>query len=458
MPTILQTYEQQHPASARLNAEARGVFPDGATHDNRFYGPFPIYVDRAQGSRKWDVDGREYIDLVMGHGALILGHSRPEVVTAVQQQAAKGTHYGAGSELEVRWGQLVQRLIPSAERVRFTSSGTEATLMAMRLARAYSGKDKILKFEQHFHGWHDYATIGAFASAGAQSAAGIPQAALGTVRVIPSNDAALVDHILATDPDIGGIILEPTGASMGVTPVYPEFLAELRALATKYDVPLIFDEVVTGFRTSPGGAQARFGITPDLTTLAKILAGGLPGGAVVGRADIMGMIEHRDGDWNANRRVAHPGTFNANPLSAAAGVAALSLIATGEENRKAEAAAQGLRDGFNAVLERLGVAGCAYGVGPVLHFRLGKPCFAGPGEGPACDHQWCRLAASEIRPGLTAQLQEALKLAMLNHGVDLLGRTAIVSSAHNAADVEQTTAAFEAAVLDMVSDGLLERR
>ena len=136
MPTILDTYVQQHPGSARLSEEGRAVFPDGATHDNRAYGPFSIYVDHAQGSRKWDVDGNEYIDLVMGHGALLLGHARPEVVAAVQQQVAKGSHYGAGSELEIRWGQLVQRLIPSAERVRFTSSGTEATLMAMRLARA----------------------------------------------------------------------------------------------------------------------------------------------------------------------------------------------------------------------------------------------------------------------------------------------------------------------------------
>jgi glutamate-1-semialdehyde 2,1-aminomutase len=458
MPTIAETYERLHPASARLNQEARGVFPDGATHDNRFYGPFPIYVDHAAGGRKWDVDGHEYVDLVMGHGALLLGHGRPEVVAAVQAQMAKGTHYGAASELEVRWGQLVQRLIPSAQHIRFTSSGTEATLLAMRLARAYTGKDKILKFEQHFHGWHDYATIGAFASAGAQSASGIPAATLGTVRVVPANDAALIDHVLATDPDIAGIILEPTGASMGVTPVYPEFLAELRTLATKYHVPLIFDEVVTGFRTSPGGAQARFGVTPDLTTLAKILAGGLPGGAVAGRADIVGMIAHRDGDWNATRRVAHPGTFNANPLSAAAGVAALELIATGEENRKAEAVAQQLRDGFNAVLERVGVPGCAYGVGPVLHFRLGKPCFAGLGEGPACDHTWCRLAPAEIRPGLTAQLQEALKLGMLNHGVDLLGRTAIVSSAHTSSDIERTVAAFEATVQDMAAEGLVPRR
>jgi len=457
VPTIAETYRTLHPASERLNAEARGVFPDGVTHDNRFYGPFPIYVDHAQGSRKWDVDGREYVDLVMGHGALLLGHARPEVVTAVQEQAAKGSHYGAASELEVRWGQLVQRLIPAAERVRFTSSGTEATLMAMRLVRAYTGKDTIIKFEQHFHGWHDYASIGAFASAGAQSAAGIPAATAGTVRVLPANDPAVVEQVLATDATIAGMILEPTGASMGVAPVYPEFLRALRDLATRYDVPLIFDEVVTGFRTAPGGAQAKFGVTPDVTTLAKILAGGLPGGAVVGRADIMGMIEHRDGAWNASRRVAHPGTFNANPLSAAAGVAALTLVAAGEDNRRAEAVAQKLRDGFNGVLDRLGVPGCAYGVSAMLHFRLGAPCGA-LGEGPGCDRIWCHLGAAEVRAGLTATVQEALKLAMLNHGVDLLGRTAIVSSAHTDADIEFTTGAFEAAVLDLVSDGVLPRQ
>ncbi len=155
MTTIRETYRRLHPGSARLHEEAVRTFPSGVTHDIRHLTPFPLYVDHAQGSRKWDVDGNEVVDYVMGHGALFLGHAYPDITRAVQEQAAKGTHYGASHELELKWGALVKRLIPSAEAVRFTNSGTEATLMAIRLARSYTGRDRLLKFDHHFHGWHD---------------------------------------------------------------------------------------------------------------------------------------------------------------------------------------------------------------------------------------------------------------------------------------------------------------
>ena len=455
METIQERYTRLHPTSAKLFQQAAGVFPNGVTHDTRHYGPFTIYVDHAQGSKKWDVDGNQYVDYVMGHGALLLGHARPEVVAAVQAQMAKGTHYGANHELELQWAGLVRQLIPSAERVRFTSSGTEATLMSLRLARAYTRKTKIIKFDGHFHGWHDYVAVGAVASAGALSASGIPAAIADTMIVLPANDPGAVEQALANDKDVAGIILEPTGANMGTVPVYPSFLGELRELSRKYGVVLIFDEVVTGFRASPGGAQARYGVTPDVTTLAKILAGGLPGGAVAGRADILHMIEFGGDDWNASRRVPHPGTFNANPLSASAGVTGLTLVATGKENAKADAMAQRLRDGLNQVLDRLGVSGCANGVASMCHIRLGRECGAQDGT---CDRSICKLAPAEIRAGMTSALQDALKLGMLNHGVDLMSRNAIVSSAHTEHDINYTISAFAETVNEMLAEGLLSRR
>jgi len=453
--TIKERYIELHPKSASLFQQSAQVFPDGVTHDNRRYGPFTIYVERALGSRKWDVDGNEYVDYVMGHGALLLGHARPEIVAAVQAQVIKGTHYGANHVLELKWGELVQKLVPSAEKVRFTSSGTEATLMALRLARAYTLKSRVIKFQSHFHGWHDYAAIGAVSSSGALSAAGIPNAVAETMVVLPPNDAGAVEQVLKEYKDVAAIILEPTGASMGDAPILPSFLGELRELSRQYGVVLIFDEVVTGFRTSTGGAQARYGITPDVTTLAKILAGGLPGGAVVGKAEILDMIEHRDAQWDASRRVPHPGTFNANPLSASAGVAGLTLVAAGKDNEKADKMAVRLRKGMNEALNRQGIPGCVSGVASMCHIRLGRECGAALN---ASDHSICTLAAGETSAGVGTPAHAALKVGMLNHGVDLMGHKAIVSSAHTEADIDLTIAAFEETMKELIAEGALARR
>ena len=455
METIDERYQRLHPRSAELFARSQRMFPEGVTHDNRHYGPFTIYIDRALGSRKWDIDGNEYVDYVMGHGSLLLGHGRPEVVAAVQAQMAKGTHYGANHELELKWGELVRKLIPSAQKVRFTSSGTEATLMALRLARAYTRKSKVIKFESHFHGWHDYAAIGAVSSSGALSAAGIPRAVAETMIVLPPNDPGAVENVLREDSDVAAIILEPTGASMGDIPIVPSFLGHLREMSSRYGVVLIFDEVVTGFRTSMGGVQAKYNVTPDMTTLAKILAGGLPGGAVVGKAEILDMIEHRDAQWDASRRVPHPGTFNANPLSASAGVAGLTLVATRVENEKADAMAVPLRRGMNEVLTRRGIPGCVSGIASISHIHLGRECGFAPEAG---DHFLCKLSPGETRTGLGTPAHGVLKVGMLNHGVDLMGHKAIISSAHTEADIDQTIAAFDETLGEMLAEGVLTRR
>jgi len=448
--TILETYQHRHPGSARLYEEALRTFPSGVTHDIRYLAPFPIFVERAQGSHKWDVDGNEYIDFVMGHGALFLGHAHPEITRAVLEQAPKGTHYGASHVLELEWGKLVRRLIPSAEAVRFTSSGTEATLMATRLARAYTSRDKLLKLDFHFHGWHD-ALVGArFAESDTPRSAGVPAATLSNTLSVPQNDIRLVEERLARG-DVAAVILEPTGASWGTLPLKEGFLADLREVTRRHNSLLIFDEVVTGFRVALGGAQERYGVTPDITTLAKILAGGLPGGAVTGKADIVSMIEFRDNpEWNQERRVAHPGTFNANPLSAAAGVTMLSLIGDGRYHRHADGLMARLIPALNAVLQRRGVPGCAYGLASYFHLALGKDA-PRPQEG--IEWPW---QDGELPMRTSPPLVQALKRGMLNHGVDLMGGSGgFTSGVHTEADIDHTLEAFEATIAEMQTEGLL---
>ena len=314
-PAGRDPYSDGRPRSARLHAEALKVFPSGVTHDSRQLAPFPLYIVRAEGSRKWDVDGHEYLDFVMGHGALLLGHCRPEVVAAVQAQVGRGTHPGACTELELEWGKRVQAMVPCAERVRFTSSGTEATLMAMRLARAATGKERIAKFNGHFHGWHDYAQIGQAPPFDVPASAGIPKSVGETIVSLDPRDEECITRVLESASDIAALILEPSGASWGTVPLRAGFLQWVRDLTSRLGILLIFDEVITGFRYAPGGAQQHYGATPDLTVLAKILAGGLPGGAVVGRADVMEYLAFKAGDaqWNRYRRIAHPAPSTPTP-------------------------------------------------------------------------------------------------------------------------------------------------
>jgi glutamate-1-semialdehyde 2,1-aminomutase len=450
MTTIQETYRRLHPGSARLHEQAVRTFPSGVTHDIRHLTPFPLYVDHAQGSRKWDVDGSEIVDYVMGHGALFLGHAYPDITRVVQEQAAKGTHYGASHELELKWGALVKRLVPSAEAVRFTNSGTEATLMAIRLARSYTGRDKLLKFDHHFHGWHDSVVGTRYGESDTPRSAGVPDATLSNTISVPQNDIALVESKLAGG-DVAAVILAPTGAPWGALPLRDGFLADLREVTARHNTLLIFDEVVTGFRVSPGGAQARYGVTPDLTTMAKILAGGLPGGAVAGKADIVSLMEFRDDPaWNNRQRVFHPGTFNANPLSAAAGVTMLSLVDTGDFHARAGEVTARLVRGMNEAIASRGVKGCVYGLASCFHVSLGRAC-----PRPQDGIEW-PLRNGQAPPRTAPEVGLSLRQGMLNHGVDLMGMTGgLVSGVHSDEDVDRTLEAFGATLDEMRTEGAL---
>ncbi len=318
-------WARENPRSAALAARAAALLPGGVTHDVRLADPFPVAVARAAGARKTDLDGHELICYVMGHGALLLGHSHPAVVAAVREQAGLAFHPGACHELESDWAEAVTRLVPSAERVRFTSSGTEASLLALRLARASTGRPAIVRLAGHFHGWHDQVATGADAPFDQPDTAGLPDAIGAAVRTIPAGQDALAAAL--APGDVAAVIMEPSGAAWATVPLPDGFLAAARRLTAETGTLLVFDEVVSGFRWSPGGVQAVAGVRPDLTVLGKILAGGMPGGAVAGRAAVMDLA---GGPAAGPRRVSHPGTHNAHPLSAAAGLATLGLASSGD--------------------------------------------------------------------------------------------------------------------------------
>ncbi len=433
--TILETYRAKHPISAQLAERARRAIPGGVTHDIRHLQPFAIYIDRAGGTRKWDVDGHEYIDYWMGHGALFLGHCHPAVVAAVQAQMARGTHLGASHELEVRWAELVNRMVPSAELTRFTMSGTEATHLAMRVARAWTGRPRIVKLAGHFHGWHDGAVAAVNPPYEVPMSAGVPGATMDQVLICPPNDIKAVE-LAVQRGDVAAVILEPAGGQAGTTPTIPGYLHELRAVTTREKVVLIFDEVITGFRYAPGGAQEYFGVTPDLTTLAKIVAGGLPGGALAGIRELLSLLAFRgDPDWDRSQRVAHAGTFNANPLSAAAAIATLELCADASMQARANKAGEALREGLADVMKRIGVPGTCYGEASIYHVSFeGKPGLAGferPRKG--AHYHW-------------------LRCALINEGVDCSMNHGWVSAVHTDADIEATIRAYERAFRAMVAD------
>ena len=447
---IVSRYRERTPGSAKLATEAAEVFPSGLTHDSRYLEPYSLYVDRAQGSHKWDVDGNDYVDYFGGHGALILGHNHPEVTKAVQEQVAKGSHYGASHPLEVRWAELVHQMVPSAERVRFTSSGTEATLMGVRLARAFTGRSKVLRFKMHFHGWHDHMTSGMANHFDGTPTAGVVKGVADAVVLATANDEAGTRATIEANPDIACVIIEPTGASFGRVPVKPTFLAFLRKITKEKGIVLIFDEVVTGFRVSPGGAQAEFGITPDLTSLAKILAGGLPGGAIVGRKDILELLDFAQTKAKGIEKIQHPGTYNANPVSAAAGIAALTILKTTDANKRANASAAKLRGLLNEAIMAESVPWAAYGTFAGFHiFTNPKRRAIDPKTFDAFETD-----AEELKGAWSANIAHKVRLGMMVNGVDINGGPGgIMSAVHTDADLERTAGAFRSTLKLLKDEG-----
>jgi len=437
-------FRQKFPRSAALYERSRKAIAGGITHDSRNFAPFPIYVERAQGARKWDVDGNELLDHWMGHGSLLLGHNDGRVKDAVAEQLARGTHYGACHELEVEWAEQIVAMIPSAEWVRFTMSGTEATMLAIRDARAFTGRELVIRFAGHFHGWHDYAMAGYQPPFDTPTSTGIPSAVAASMLVAYPNSIDSVQQLLDAHADqVAAVIVEPAGGSNSIIPTDVQFLQELRTLTRQRGVVLIFDEVISGFRYSTGGAQKRYDVTPDVTTLAKIVAGGLPGGAVVGRRDILD-VQTFKGELHKDRfeRVLQQGTFNANPLSAAAGLACLRIVDEGWATEHADRTGEQLRAGLRDALERRGVAGAILGESSVFQILLGE----------GMEEAVRTTDVQRLMAGRGAV--NTLRKAMLLGGVDLMRSGGFTSVAHGDSEIEHTVGAFSGALEMLQEEGL----
>jgi glutamate-1-semialdehyde 2,1-aminomutase len=324
----IQDYAKANPASAKLNERAKQSMPGGDTRNSIWWKPFPVYIARGQGSTMTDVDGNERVDFISNMTTLILGHRHPAVIKAVEEQVGRGLSYPAPAELVIEWAELICERIPSVEKVRFVNSGTEGTLNAIRAARAFTGRQKIVKAEGGYHGAHEDVAVSvnpSFEDAGDEQEPnalhdyeGVSDRVLGTTIVIPYNDSKSAEAIIRENADeVAAVIIEPVIGRLGMLPANPEFLQTLRDVTTELGIVLIFDEVIS-LRISSGGSQQYFGITPDMTAMGKIIGGGLPVGAFGGKNEIMELFDPATGP-----RVKHAGTFNGNPMTAAAGIATL---------------------------------------------------------------------------------------------------------------------------------------
>ena len=420
------------PEENRLLELAARRLPGGALGSARFPDELAFVVKRGRGSKVWDMSGREYIDYLLGSGPMILGHSHPAVVAAVRDQLENGTTYFMVNEPIIMLADELCRAVPCAEQVRFTSTGTEATFFALRAARAWRKRDRVMKFEGGYHGSHDYALMSssprspkAFPAATPDSA-GIPHVIDAEVLIAPYNDLATVEALLAVHADsLAAVIVEPFQRLLAPQ---PGFLPGLRALTARYRIPLIFDEVVTGFRFAYGGAQEYYGVIPDLAALGKIIGGGFPLAAVCGREEIMKAFDPRlDGTPDF---VAQVGTLNGNPVAAVAGLATLAELRKPGAYARLHQTGRTLRDGLSDLARRSGLPAQVIG------------------ETTVFDIVFSDRPLTDYRAMLTADgaLLKAFNAECLQRGI-VKGREKLyVSLAHTEQDVARTLETFEAAL------------
>jgi glutamate-1-semialdehyde 2,1-aminomutase len=407
----LSEYTAKTSRSRALHEEAVAVMPGGNSRTTTFFDPYPFYFQRGQGAHIWDADGTERIDFNNNYTSLVIGHAHPDVIKAVQAVAENGLSFPGPTEHEIRLAEMLTRRIPSLESVRFTNSGTEATMNAVRLARAFTGRPKLAKFEGAFHGTHDWVMVSVTPdpkTAGNRkrpkpvaSSSGIPPAVLKHTVVLPWNDQEACAEILAREADqIAGLIVDPLLCNAGLLPPAEGFLEFLREETQRRGIVLIFDEVIS-FRVAWGGAQERFGIRPDLTTLGKVIGGGLAVGAFGGRRDIMEFYDPR----KTGPRISQGGTFNANPVTMAAGVATLTAL-TPEAYTRLDALGERLRGGLARLFSNTRRKGQVTGVGSLLWLH------------------WTTEALTDYRSTRPKDPETALRvfLGLINEGILLTQR------------------------------------
>ena len=419
--------------SSELFARARRVIPGGVNSPVRAFkgvGGEPVFFARGEGPWLIDVDGRRYVDYVGSWGPMILGHAHPEVVRAVQETAARGLGFGAPTELEVEMAELLCELVPSLERVRMVNSGTEATMSAIRLARGFTGRDLIVKFEGCYHGHSDSLLVKAGSGAltlGVPTSPGVPADLARHTLTLPYNDAAACERAFDEHgARIACVIVEPVAGNMNCVPPVPGFLETLRALCDRHGALLIFDEVMTGFRVALGGAQARYGVRPDLTTLGKVVGGGMPVGAFGGRADVMAHVAPEGPVYQA-------GTLSGNPVAMAAGLATLRRVRAEGFFERLEALGRRLTDGLRERARAAGVPLSTHCVGGMfgIFFTEVDPVTRYE-EVTACD-------VGRFRRFFHAMLEEGVYLAPSAF------EAGFVSAAHEEAHIDTTLAAAERA-------------
>ncbi len=419
--------------SAALFDEAQRHIPGGVNSPVRAFrgvGGVPRFVERGAGAYLYDVDGNRYVDYVLSWGPLILGHAHPSVVAAIAEQAARGTSFGAPTEIETELAQLITMAMPAVELVRFVSSGTEATMSAIRLARAYTKRPKVIKFAGCYHGHADEFLVQAgsgVATLGLPDSPGVPAAATADTLSAPFNDLGAVEQLLEQHAEqVAAIIVEPVAGNMGLVLPHDGYLAGLRDLADRYGALFVFDEVMTGFRVALGGAQARYGVTPDLTCLGKVIGGGLPAAAYGGRREIMQLITPAGPVYQA-------GTLSGNPLAMIAGIVTLRAISLPGAFEQLEHVATRLRDGFAQAAEAAGVPLQAAVAGSMWGFFFASE--------PVRDYASAKQHADTARYGRFFH-------AMLERGVYLAPsqfEAAFVSLAHDDTAIQQTLTAASAA-------------
>ena len=411
-----------------LQARAARVLPGGSLGNISF----DTIIRRGLGSRVWDVSGNEYVDYMLGSGPMLIGHSHPDVVEAVVEQARLGTTFFALNEHAVALAEAVVDAVPCAEEVRFFSTGSEATLYAMRVARAFRGRDKVLKFEGGFHGMNDYALVAVMPGEptefphGKPSSAGVPASVASEMLIAPFNDIETTTAIIERYHDeIAGVIVEPF---QRVIPPAPGFLEGLREATLQYRIPLIFDEIVTGFRFAYGGAQEYYGVTPDVCTLGKAVAGGFPLSAVAGKSEIM---EHFDaGRVSREEHLMQVGTLSGNPVAATAGLATLDVLRQEGAYERLFATGRRIRDAIQAEIDRAEIPAQVVG------------------EDPLFDVYFTDEEIVDYRSTLGADKDRSLRLTklLLEHGVFKGETKYYVSTAHDDEDVDLTANAFAAAL------------